>query len=230
MGDFRDRASEAIDRVRERQEKELLAEPKVDPTPQVFPEGKALLRKLKPEWSPKDRAALEQIRAAAQAQTQDIFAGAMVALDQLYQSVRTPRLSPVGTPLKDSQGRTLWEVDGFGRPVSDWSLLDGYAIEQCLLDISEIKLLASQRVTQLKQEALFAKYGYDDAHFSSYEGVVEGTVGDRNAAANRKTIDEKYNYWLRYYLYDMANVFLEELKAVERLLTNIRYWHIRETQ
>lgn len=229
MTNFVDNAADVMARVRKQQEVELSDKPDQNPAPETFTESSnRLLRKLKPEWGKADRNALAQVRAAANAQIQDTFGAAMEALDGLYRSVRVPKLNPMGRPMTEA-GRVIWETDEHSRPVTDWSRLDGSDIETCLLTLVEVKLVASQRVTQLKQEALLAKYTFDDSHFSAYESVVEGTVGDRNAVANRKTIDEKYNYWLRYYLYDMANAFLEELKSVERLLTNLRYWHIRET-
>lgn len=190
--------------------------------------GTDLFTKLKPDWQPEDKNALIQIRAASNANIAAIFSGAMETLDTFYNTVRVPQLSSSGKPLTDDKGRVVWEKDEHGRTKTDWSKLEGYDLETALLDLSEVKIFAGQQVHQLYQEAIFAKYAYEDAHFEAYESVVEGTVGDRNAAANRKTQDFKYNAWMRYYLWDLSKAFMDEVEGIVKLLTNMRFWHIKE--
>lgn len=187
-------------------------------------------QKLKPEFCDSDRLALEQVKGVSDRILADIFGGAMVALDNFYSNVRIPRKGPNGELLKNAEGRQLWEKNEAGVAKTDWSTLNGAEIETALFEFTEIRLMASMKVKELYQEALFAKMTYDDAFQQQYSSVVEGTVKDREARANRMTQDEKYNHWLRYYIWDMANTFLQEIDSLMWLLKNVRGWHIAETE
>ena len=119
---------------------------------------------------------------------QHMYRDMTVIIDNFYTEMKTPEINPdTGMSVKDGGGRLVFQKDSNGKDIEDWSQLTGQDIEKALLDIERLKLDLTQRVNHLLNEAVFAKHIADDSHQDAYAELVEGTVGDRNAHASRKS-------------------------------------------
>lgn len=183
--------------------------------------------KIRYTWKPEDQAILAALRGTIQSLIQRDFAEVLQALDDLYLTIRSPKVNEHGVLLLDHQGRTVWETDEHGNPIEDWSLLTGQDVEVCLLKMSRVKFELSQRVSTLFAEALFAKHVHNDAWHTHYEAMVDGTQKDREAHANRKGRQDKYFAFYRYTIWASADALLKEVNATMRLLEKVRDWRIR---
>jgi len=178
-------------------------------------------QKMSYKFKPEDQAILTQIRAAVDLLIGDVFDDALTALDEFYVSVRVP------TGRLDKNKRQEWEVDSKGRIKEDWDLLTGQDVEVALMELAKVRLITSQRVSEMFMDAVFAKHIWQDVWFEAYEGMIEGTQKDREARANRETREEKYAGHFRYTLWYRCDVFQKELVNLMRLLEQLRGWRIR---
>lgn len=183
--------------------------------------------KIRYTWKPEDQAILAALRGTTNALIQRHFADVLGALDDLYLSIRTPKVNEHGVVLTGPDGRTVWETDERGNPAEDWSLLTGQDVEACLLNMSRVKFELAQRVSDLFTEALFAKHVYNDVWHEQYESMVHGTQKDREALANRETKQDRYFGFYRYTIWASADTLLKEVNATMRLLERVRDWRIR---
>jgi len=185
--------------------------------------------KLKPEWRPEDKSAVEQLKSAAELVVNDIFGASFAILDELYSSVRVPVLTKYETPALDAKNRIIWQRDESGEYLEDWRKLDGYDIERALVRLQNLRLETSQRVQELFLETLMAKYSLQDEWHAAYEAPVQGTNPQREAVANRRAKNDRYNYLFRFWIYSNASVFEREIKDTSRLLERIRQWRVTES-
>ena len=183
---------------------------------------KGIFGKVEFKWRDSDRMLLEQIRAASERMYRDLFSGAHQIIDQLYTQARVAELDDNDLPMKDLQGRVIWKKDERGEVVEDWNQLTGQDIEQALLDLAELRLVISPQVNDLFLEAMFAKRIASDAHDDAYLAVLDGTIGDKGARANRESRQDTYFAFFRYCLWSHGDVFLKELANVQRVLERIR--------
>lgn len=190
------------------------------------PNRNKLLTKIKFSWNPEDKNALLQIRASVSGMLDKVFGDTFTAIDRLYEQARVPDVNEHGVVRLDSEGRIMWKMDEYGRPLEDWSQIDGVDIEKTLMDLARIKLVTTQVTSELYSEALFAKHILDDQWYEQYDKPVQGTQGDRTAKANRETQQEKYHAFFRYLLWEKANTFQKEIQSLSRLLEKIREWRI----
>jgi len=177
-------------------------------------------------WRPEDSVIMEQIKAGADAAFIDLYDNAFFLIDALYEKARIPKKRN-GQLLRDSQKRVIWEVDDNGMIVQDWSQLTGQDFETVLFQLQELKLHIAPKLNGLLMEAIFAKHLYDDVHSDAYSAVVEGTIGDREARANREARTDKYAAYFRFYLWSQGDVFMRELNSLQRLLEKTRDWGVR---
>jgi hypothetical protein len=183
-----------------------------------------LSEKIKPEWKQADRYALEQLKAAAQEVTAELYDEALDLLDKFYASVRIPQRGVAGHILKDYDGRPIWTVDEFGQPKEDWSNISSEEIDKTLIKLQETEFTTKLRVKELFLEAVFAKKSLEDEWHETFEQSVEGTTPIREARANRQTKDAKWMYFYRYYIWSMADTFENEINKTMDLLKRIRDW------
>lgn len=185
--------------------------------------------KLKPEWRPEDKSAVEQLKAAADLVVSDIFGASFAILDELFCSVRVPVLTKYDVPAKDPGGRIIWQRTPAGDYIEDWRKLDGYDIERALVRLQNLRIETSKRVQNLFLETMFAKNTLQDEWHAAYEAPVQGTNPQREAVANRRSKDDRYNYLFRFWIYSNASVFEREIKDTSRLLERIRQWRVTES-
>jgi hypothetical protein len=198
--------------------------------PMIADQKKNVFSKVEFRWRTDDRQILDQIRIAATEVFWSQFEHAVTVVDKFYASVRVADTRVVGNHElvnTDAQRRVIFKKDSTGQYAEDWSRLTGQDIEVCLLDLSRLKLVLSQQLTELLNEAVFAKHIYDDAYQEGYASLIEGTQGDRNARASRESRVDKYHAYFRYYLYSQSEAFMRELSDLMRRLERIRDWRVR---
>lgn len=197
----------------------------VDEEPVMLASARSMFDKISFRWRADERSQLDRIRASADIVVAHLFADARRAIDDFYASLRTPEHDPeTGMVLRDAQGGVVWQIDERGNPVEDWSQMTGQDIEQCMLELAKIKLTSASQVQELLMEAVFAKHLHDDQYQDAYAELVEDTIPGRNAYAARKTRQDKYHAFFRYYLWSTANVLLGEITNFSRVLERVGYW------
>jgi hypothetical protein len=191
---------------------------------------RSLYKKIEFQWRPEDQNSLVQIREAARTVIAHAFFSSAEALDRFYESFRVPLTNDHGVVKKDAEGRILWRTNAQGKPLEDFSLISGQDIEQVLLDLQREKLSLSQSISSLFDEALFAKYAFDDEWHEKYEAMIEGTHPMRTARANRDARAAKYKAFVHFCLWHRANELVKEMGYLMRLLEKVREWRIRENK
>ncbi len=197
-----------------------------DEEPVMVANVKALFDRITFRWRADERSQLDRIRAAADTIVKDMFVDAYGAMDDFFAEVRVPEVNEHGVVLHDQDGRIVWRCDDRGDPIEDWSCMTGQDIEACLFRLSRIKLSVASQVHELLMEAVFAKHVHDDQYQEAYAEMLDETIPGRNAYASRKTRQDKYHAFFRYYLWSTSKVFLDEVTNFCRLLERVRYWRI----
>lgn len=187
-------------------------------------EKAGLFSKLEFRWKQEDQLFLDRVRVAATVVTSNEYGALQRTLDTLYEGIRVPRLSANGNVILDEKGRVVWEKEEDGRPVEDWSRMDGADLEVAIFNLQRSKIEMSARVNELLQEAIFSKHILNDEYYEGYRSLVEGTQGDRAAQANRVTREDKYFAFYKYCLWSSADTLLKEIAGLQRVMEKIRDW------
>lgn len=205
--------------------------PFVDEEPVMMAESKSIFAKITFRWRADEESQLDRIRAAVDTVMSDLYEDGKHAIDNFYARLRVAECDPnTGVVITDRQGRIIWQKDERGKEIENWDQMTGQDIEQCLLELSRIKLAIAPKVNELLLEAVFAKHIHDDQFQDAYSELVEETIPGRNAYAARKTRQDKYHAFFCYYLWSSAKTFLEEINNFCRVLERVRYWRIEETK
>lgn len=182
--------------------------------------------KIRFSWRAEDRAALERIRVAADSMFAKAFEAAITVVDHFYEQLRIPEQRN-GIVVCGTDGRPVWKRDERGQFIERWDQLTGQDIEFTLVNLERIKLAVAPRVNELMLEALYARNVASEMHDEKWLAVMDGTVSDRTAKANRESKVDHYHAFFRFYLYSVADTFLKEISAFCKLLENVRYWQVR---
>jgi len=185
-----------------------------------------IFNKIRFSWRPEDRAILDRIRMSADSMFADAFEVIIEVIDRFYECLRVPEQRN-GVVVKDATGRTVWKTDDHDQIIERWDQMTGQDIEMTLANLERIKLSLAPQVNSLMLEALFARQIAGDSSDDGWMGVLDGTQGDKQAAANRHSKVERFHAYFRFYLYSQADTFLKEVNAFIKLLENIRWWQIR---
>lgn len=230
MKEFQDPAADIIRDMQEDALNSLTEEfsPETDETIEV--KRNRLFQKIDYRWRPEDKNALAQLRSATDKLIADIFQEAMSVIDSVYESVRELDINEHGVVKVDAQNRSVFKKNERGQHIEHWANLNGQDIEEAIFRLSSVKMIASQRVSELFLEAVFAKYVYDDKWNDSYDEPLEGTINDRESFASRGSRNLKYAAFFRYYAWMRSNDFLKEISQFMVTLEKIRSWRIRETE
>lgn len=190
---------------------------------------KSIFTKIKFRWRSDESDQLDRIRAAVDELIKDLYDDARRSVDAFYGRLRVPEIDPqTGVAITDSQRRIVWQKDDRGQEIECWDQMTGQDIEQCLLELSRIKMRIGPQVNELLLEAVFAKHIFDDQFQDAYAELVEETIPGRNAYASRKTRQDKYHAFFCYYLWSSAKTFLDEVNNFCRVLERVRYWRVEE--
>lgn len=189
---------------------------------------KSIFSKIEFKWRTSDEKILDQIRAGVESLFAHMYTDMKLIIDRFYAEMRIPEMNPeTGGVRKDSKGRVIFQKDPqTGAYIEDWGQLTGQDIDEALFNIARLKLELAPRVNELLNEAVFAKHIADDSFQDSFAELVEGTVKDRESHASRKSREDKYQAFYRYYLWSNADSFLRELSNFTRVLERVRYWRI----
>lgn len=197
----------------------------VDEKPVMLTTNKSMFDKIEFRWRSDEKSQLDRIRASADTVVAHLFDAAKNAVDDFYAELRIAEINPeTGMAVKDRAGRIVWATDERGQPIEKWGQMTGQDIERCLVDLARIKMTVASQVHELLMEAVFAKHLYDDQYQDAYAELVEETIPGRNAYAARKTRQDKYHAFFRYYLWSTANVLLAEISNFSRVLERVGYW------
>lgn len=226
-----DLAAEEAERLRERHRREAEETPLDDVEVMRKENEKSLFSKIEFHWRPEDQRILAQIKVAAERVFDVEFRDVIQIIDNFLATVRVPELTQYDTVKTDARNRPVWEIDPrTNLPKVDWSRLTGQDIEEVLLNLEIVKISLSPRLSELMNEAVYAKHVYDDQWYQKYNAVVEGTTGDRNAKANTESKVDKYHAFFRRWLWQQGDAFLKEINAFAFLLGRIRDWRIRTSR
>lgn len=196
-------------------------------SPMMRDTRKSIFSKIEFKWRASDEKIIEQIRVGVDQLMRNLYADMKIVVDNFYAETRKPEVnSETGVVRLDGGGRVIWQKDANGKEIEDWSQLTGQDIEKTLFDISRLKLDLAPRVNHLLGEAVFAKHTADDSFQDSYAELVEGTIGDRNAHAARKSREDKYGAYFRWMLWSEASVFLKEVDNFSRLLERVLQFRV----
>lgn len=203
----------------------------VDEEPIMLAESKSIFAKITFRWRSDEQSQLDRIRAAVDRVMSDLYQDGKQAIDNFYAQLRVAECDPnTGVVTTDSQGRIVWQKDARGQEIERWDQVTGQDIEQCLMELSRIKLNIAPKVNELLLEAVFAKHIHDDQFQDAYSELVEETIPGRNAYAARKTRQDKYHAFFCYYLWSSAKTFMDEVNNFCRVLERVRYWRIEESK
>lgn len=186
-----------------------------------------LFTKIRFSWRPEDRAILERIRIAGDAEFADTFTDMIATVDHFYEFLRVPEQNGYGVVLKGADSRPLWQKDERGRYIERWSQLTGQDVEYVLAKMIQLKMQVAPRVNQLQLEAIYARMIPEDIADDNWGQVMTGTTPDKAAKTRRENRVDRYHAFFRFYLYSVANTFLKEIEGFIKTLTNIRYWQIQ---
>lgn len=189
----------------------------------------SLFTKIHFSWKPDDKAILERIRIAAEAMFQEAFSTAIAIIDDFYLQLRVPETREVDGQqviVRDAEGRYVWQKEN-GHYIERWDQLTGQDVEQTLADLARLRLSLAPQVNQLFLDALYARHVASDAYDDAWFSMMEGTQGDRSARSNRESRPDRYGAYFRFYLHSVADTFMKEITAFQKLLENIRYWQVR---
>lgn len=205
--------------------------PFIDEEPVMLAESKSIFAKITFRWRADEESQLDRIRGAVDTIMGNMFDDAKAVIDAFYAELRVPEQDPeTGMVVRDRQGRIVWLKDERGKEIERWDQMTGQDIEQCLLNLSRVKLEIAPKVNELLLEAVFAKHIHDDQFQDAYSELVEETIPGRNAYASRKTRQDKYHAFFCFYLWSSAKTFLAEIDNFCRVLERVRYWRIEESK
>jgi hypothetical protein len=203
--------------------------PFIDEEPVMLAESKSIFAKITFRWRADEESQLDRIRAAVDRVMGDLYDEGKQSIDNFYARLRVAECDPnTGVVTTDSGGRIVWRKDERGKEIEDWSQVTGQDIEQCLMELSRVKMDIAPKVNELLLEAVFAKHIHDDQFQDAYSELVEETIPGRNAYAARKTRQDKYHAFFCYYLWSSAKTFMDEINNFCRVLEKVRYWRIEE--
>jgi hypothetical protein len=204
-----DLAGENADRLRQKHLQTLNQAEIVDEsTPLRRDSKKNIFSKIYFQWRTEDKHTLEQCRFAASEMFKEQFSDSIMVLDRFYKALNISRED--------------------GKPVAsktNWKDISPEEIEQALFELQCLRLTTTPQINELMLEAVYAKNTEQDMYDDAWVAIVDGTQGDRQAYARRKSREDKYHAFFRYYLYSTADTFNRELTAFMYLLKDIRSWH-----
>lgn len=211
----------------------LSLEEPFSPDPEESPEPEALkdiaqgafTHRIRFTWRPEDQAILDRIETTANEMFAEMFGEAVTEIDRFYETLRTPRVRN-GQPVRDVNGRTIWEADENGRPQERWEQLTGQDIEYTLMNLERIKMLLTLEVNKMRNRAIFAKMVSEDIKDDSRGSG--GTQLDKVARSNIESRVDRYHAYFVYCLWSTANVFMQDITLFMKRLADIRYWRIQD--
>lgn len=186
----------------------------------------SLFSKITFSWRAEDRKALDRIRIAADSMFAEAFSDTINVIDDFYRCLWTPELDGNGQVRRGADGHVIWKTGTNGKPIEDWSQLNGQDIEQALLNLQRARMLVAPEVNKLFLEAVYARNAASDSYDDTWGSMMDGTQGDKTARSNTNSRVDRYHAYFRFYLWSVAKTFLDEINQFQRTLSNIRAWQV----
>jgi hypothetical protein len=149
--------------------------------------------RMRMEWRSEDRPVIAGARAAVEGALLRNFKDAFLAINDVYDLVRTPAIDPATGEIRvDQWNFTVWKRTPSGSFEEDWTRLTLKAKETLLFKITTALFAWQQQAADAWGEAMFAKAQWEERYAIAYDAPMSGTIEDRNAAANIDARDERY--------------------------------------
>lgn len=189
--------------------------------------GRLLPVSLRFDWNDDERETLETIRRIVKQEVSSEFRQATHALHILLGKVRT-QIEIDGELVTDADGAPVWDTWADGSVKEDWSRIDAADIDQFIMNVSVFSFFAGQSVVDSYGEAVFAKYMSEDAFAEAYAAMHKGTISDKDAAAKKKTRQERYFAFYCAYKHKYMKELLDRLDSITRKLEFVRESQIQD--
>ena len=209
-----DLAAKSAERLREKHLALIDQSPITDQeSPMRQDSKKNIFSKIYFSWRTEDQNILEQCRFAATEMFKEQFSDSIMVMDRFYKSLNIVREN--GRPVADK---------------TDWHSITVEDIEQALFELQCLRLTTTPQLNELLNEAIYAKNVEQDMHDDSWSALVEGTQGDRQSYSRRKSREDRYHAFFRYYLWSTADSFNKEMISFMYLLKDLRSWRVTKNK
>jgi hypothetical protein len=153
--------------------------------------------RMRTNWTTEDRDVIDAARTQAEREVMIHFGDIYRILNNLYQIVREPEMTPKGEVAKDDYGFSKWRKDATGMYVEDWSKLTERDKEAMLFSITSRMVFWEQVAAEWWGEAMFAKGIWEDRFATSFQDTASmqnkrPTVDDRTQHAQANARDQRY--------------------------------------
>lgn len=180
--------------------------------------------RMRTNWTSEDRDVIDAAKAQAEREVMMEFGDAYRVLNNFYQLVREPEVTPQGIHVKDDYGFQKWRKDPTGMYVEDWSQLTERDKESILFGITTRLVLWEQTAAEWWGEAMFAKALWEDRFATSHQdtSAMENkrpTMDDRTQHAQANARDQRY---FAIYMSMRSKKADAIVRAMERLSQRIK--------
>ena len=163
---------------------------------------------------------IAEIERVADEVIEYLFADTERQIDEFYTLVRKVEMHDVGggllMPKFGEDGRPVWARDDDGNFIEDWRTLDGMDVERLIMALQRVIMEAGEEVERLRSRMLMAQAVKEDEWYEAYRSVLDGTVKDREAFANRNTRESRYYFFFAYWVWRRADQRLESYRSFKK--------------
>lgn len=178
---------------------------------------------LKFNWDDDERLTIETIKMAVDQMIQREYRDAFVAVQGILSLVREVERDPnTGELLYTESGAPVWKKDASGAVREDYNKLDATDLDSAILHMATYSFFAGQWAIDAYMEAVFAKYMADDKQADAFSAIMQGTIQDKTATANRKSRDERYRAFYKAYTHRKIKELLDRMDSLRRSLEFVR--------
>lgn len=175
--------------------------------------------RMRVQWYGPDQQIIDEVRRAVNEAIFTSFQDAYVLMARLYSIVRIRSLDAEGNPRTDNDGLPIWETDGDGGPIEDWTRLTRRQREDFLGSITAGLFRWEQRSAELWGDSMMAKAQFEERFAISYDQATKATEGQRTAHGNIQAAEERY---FAIYLTLVSKRAEAIVRAMDRLQIRIK--------
>jgi hypothetical protein len=182
------------------------------------------LSRMRWEWPPELRGAMEDLHAMIDNQMLIKFAGAYQIMNDLYMIVREPMVVEGGEIVTDAHGWPIWMTNESGAYIEDFSCLGIKEVQNFLFRITTQLFAWEQTSASLWGDAMFAKSVWEEAVALGYErSKTSGgrTVEDRTQAARLVSRDERLFALFQSTLSRKAEALVKSMQLLGQRLKDV---------
>lgn len=150
--------------------------------------------RMRTEWSGPDAQTVAFVTGTVNNRIMQNFSSAYAIMNELFEIVREPQYDEMGTILKDIYGFTIWQQNGSGAYIEDYSRLSHIDRENLLFQITTNVFAWEQAAANAWGEAMFAKAQFEE-RFATVFSTAPGTrptEADRTQYARSEAREERY--------------------------------------